>query len=331
MDLTTKYLGLTLPHPIVPSAAQPLSKDLDSLKRLEDGGAAAVVIYSLFEEQIRTEADNLEHFLEHGTESYAEALSYFPTAEQYISGPEEYLAHIQKAKESLSIPVVGSLNGHSTGGWTEYAKKIEEAGADALELNIYYLPTNPNLSGAQVEQVYLNVLTEVKGRVGIPVTVKLSPYFSSLANFAQRLEDAGADGISMFNRFYQPDIDIEELGVAHTLNLSTSAEVLLPLRWIAILRPQLKMTLSATHGVHTAEDAIKLVMVGADVVHVCAAILKGGPQVIGEIRDGMAAWLTEHDYESLAQARGSMSQATCPEPAAFERANYMKVVHNYRG
>ncbi len=331
MDLTTKYLGLTLPHPIVPSAAQPLSKDLDSLKRLEDGGAAAVVIYSLFEEQIRTEADNLEHFLEHGTESYAEALSYFPTAEQYISGPEEYLAHIQKAKESLSIPVVGSLNGHSTGGWTEYAKKIEEAGADALELNIYYLPTNPNLSGAQVEQVYLNVLTEVKGRVGIPVTVKLSPYFSSLANFAQRLEDAGADGISMFNRFYQPDIDIEELGVAHTLNLSTSAEVLLPLRWIAILRPQLKMTLSATHGVHTAEDAIKLVMVGADVVHVCAAILKGGPQVIGEIRDGMAAWLTEHNYESLAQARGSMSQATCPEPAAFERANYMKVVHNYRG
>ena len=331
MDLTTKYLGLTLPHPIVPSAAQPLSKDLDSLKRLEDGGAAAVVVYSLFEEQIRTEADNLEHFLTHGTESYAEALSYFPAAEQYISGPEEYLAHIQKAKESLSIPVVGSLNGHSTGGWTEYAKRIEEAGADALELNIYYLPTNPNLSGAQVEQVYLNVLTEVKGRVGIPVAVKLSPYFSSLANFAQRLEDAGADGISMFNRFYQPDIDIEELGVAHTLNLSTSAEVLLPLRWIAILRPQLKMTLSATHGVHTAEDAIKLVMVGADVVHVCAAILKGGPQVIGEIRDGMAAWLTEHDYESLDQARGSMSQASCPEPTAFERAKSMKVVHNYRG
>jgi dihydroorotate dehydrogenase (fumarate) len=331
MDLTTKYLGLTLPHPIVPSAAQPLTKDLDSLKRLEDGGAAAVVIHSLFEEQIRTEASNLEHFLDHGTESYAEALSYFPAADEFIYGPEEHLAHIQKAKESLSIPVVGSLNGHSTGGWTEYATKIQEAGADALELNIYYLPTNPNLTGAQVEQVYLNVLAEVKSRVTIPVAVKLSPFFSSLANFAQRLEDAGADGLSMFNRFYQPDISIDNLEVDPTLRLSTSAEVLLPLRWIAILRPQLKLTLSATHGVHTAEDAIKLVMAGADVTHVCAAVLKGGPKVICEIRDGMAAWLTEHDYESLEQARGSMSQASCPEPTAFERANYMKVVHSYGG
>ncbi len=331
MDLTTKYLGLTLPHPIVPSAAQPLTKDLDSLKRLEDGGAAAVVIHSLFEEQIRTEASNLEHYLDHGTESYAEALSYFPAAEEYVLGPEEYLAHIQKARESLSIPVVGSLNGHSTGGWTEYASKIEQAGADALELNIYYLPTNPNLSGAEIEQVYLNVVTEVKGRVGIPVTVKLSPFFSSLANFAQKLEDAGADGISMFNRFYQPNIDIENLEVDPTLHLSTSAEILLPLRWLAILRPQLKMTLSATSGVHTAEDALKLIMAGADVTHVCAAILKGGAKVIGEIRDGMATWLTEHDYESLEQARGSMSQASCPEPTAFERANYMLVVHSYRG
>jgi dihydroorotate dehydrogenase (fumarate) len=331
MDLTTKYLGLTLPHPIVPSAAQPLTRDLDSLKRLEDGGAAAVVIHSLFEEQIRTEASNLEHFLDHGTESYAEATSYFPAAHEYVLGPEEYLSHIQKAKESLSIPVVGSLNGHSTGGWTEYATKIEQAGADALELNIYYLPTNPNLSGAQIEQVYLNVVAEVKGRVGIPVILKLGPFFSSLANFARRLEDVGADGISMFNRFYQPDIDIENLEVDHSLHLSTSHEVLLPLRWLAILRPQLKLTLAATHGVHTAEDALKLVMAGADVVHVCAAVLKGGPRVIGQIRDGMAEWLEEHEYESLAQARGSMSQASCPEPTAFERANYMKVVHSYRG
>jgi dihydroorotate dehydrogenase (fumarate) len=224
---------------------------------------------------------------------------------------------------------VGSLNGHSTGGWTEYATKIEQAGADALELNIYYLPTNPNISGAQMEQVYLNVVTEVKSRVSIPVAVKLSPFFSSLANFAQRLEDVGADGISLFNRFYQPDIDIENLEVDPTLRLSTSNEILLPLRWLAILRPQLKMTLAATHGVHTVEDAMKLIMAGADVVHVCAAILKHGPQVVGQIRDGMAAWLTEHDYDSLNQARGSMSQASCPEPTAFERAKSMKVVHSY--
>ncbi|MCU0725247.1 MAG: dihydroorotate dehydrogenase-like protein [Planctomycetes bacterium] len=330
MDLTTKYLGLTLPHPVVPSASQPLSKDLASLKRLEDNGAAAVILHSLFEEQIRLEADSLEHFLEQGSQSFAEALTYFPAPESYMHGPEEYLELVRQAKEVLSIPVIGSLNGISTGGWTEYARKIEQAGADAIELNIYYVATNPKLSSADVEQVYVDVLREVKSRVKIPVSVKMGPYVTALVHFAKRLEAAGADGLSLFNRFYQPDIDIEALEVAHELHLSTSAEMLLPLRWMAILRPHLTISLGATTGVHTPADALKLLMAGADVVHLCAAILKNGAPRIKEVRDGIAAWLTSHEYDSLNQARGSMSQASCPEPGAFERANYMKVVHSYR-
>jgi dihydroorotate dehydrogenase (fumarate) len=330
MDLTTKYLGLTLPHPVVPSAAQPLTKNLDSLKKLEDGGAAAVVVHSLFEEQIKVEARNLDHFLEQGTRSFAEALTFFPAPERYVLGPEEYLEHIRNAKEALSIPVVGSLNGVSTGGWTDFASRIEEAGADALEMNIYYLVTNPKLSGAEVEQVYLDIVREVKGKVGIPVAVKLSPFFTSFPNFVKKLEAAGADGLTLFNRFYQPDIDIEELEVAPSLHLSSSNEVLLPLRWVAITRPHVTMSISATTGVHTVVDALKLLLAGADVVNMCSALLKDGPQLLGETRDGIERWLTEHEYDSLDQARGSMSQASCPEPAAFERANYMKVVHSYK-
>lgn len=330
MDLKTKYLGLTIDHPIVPSAAQPLTKDLDSLKRLEDGGAPAVVIHSLFEEQIRLEAGNMEHFLSHGSESFAEALTYFPSPERYVLGPQEYLEHIRSAKEALGIPVVGSLNGVTAGGWTEYAKLIEDAGADALELNIYYIATDPKLTGAQVEDVYLNILKDVKGRVKIPVALKIGPFFSSLANFAMRVQEAGADGLSLFNRFYQPDIDPEELEVSSHLNLSTSVDMLLPLRWIAILRGHLHITLAATTGVHTSQDALKLIMAGADVAHMCAGILKFGPKLIGQVRDGLATWLAEKNYESLDEARGSMSQASCPEPAAFERANYMKVVHDFR-
>jgi dihydroorotate dehydrogenase (fumarate) len=271
----------------------------------------------------------LGHFLEHGTESYAEALSYFPDHGEYEHGPDEYLDLIRGAKESLSVPVVGSLNGVSKGGWVSFAKKIEEAGADALELNVYYVPTDPRLTSETVENVYLAILSEVKSRVGIPVNMKIGPFFSSFANFAKRLEDAGADGISLFNRFYVPDLDLEELEVAPRLELSTPFEIFQPLRWIGVLRGQLELTLAATSGVHTAEDALKLVMAGADVVHVCGSILKHGPSRITEIRHGLATWLEEHDYESLDQARGSLSQRTCPEPAAFERANYMKVIHRY--
>jgi dihydroorotate dehydrogenase (fumarate) len=329
MDLSTKYLGIELPHPIVPSAAQPLTKDLDSVKRLEDGGAAAVVVHSLFEEQIKIEAANLGHFLEHGAESFAEALSYYPEHDEYVLGPDAYLEHIRSAKEALSIPVIGSLNGVSTGGWTEYATKIEEAGADALELNVYYLPTDPRLSGEDVEAVYFNIVSEVKSRVKIPVAVKIGPFFSSMANFVKKLEEAGADGLSLFNRFYQPIIDPEELTIDAHLALSSSTEILLPLRWIAILRGHTEITLAATSGVHSETDALRLVMAGADVVHTCAAILKRGPAVMGEIRDRLARWLEEHEYNSLSEARGSMSQENCPEPAAFERANYMKAVHRF--
>jgi dihydroorotate dehydrogenase (fumarate) len=329
MDLTTKYLGLTLPHPIVPSAAQPLTKDLDSLKRLEDGGAPAVVIHSLFEEQIEVEAENLGHYLEHGAESYAEAISYYPSHDEYVLGPTKYLDHIQSAKEALDIPVIGSLNGVSAGGWTEYAAKIEEAGADAIELNVYYLPTDPRLTGEEVEAVYVDVVKAVKSRVGIPVAAKIGPFFSSMANFAKKLEEAGADGLSLFNRFYQPIINPEELTVDAHLELSTSSEILLPLRWIAILRQHTELTLSATSGLHSEADALRLIMAGADVTHLCAAILKYGPQKIGEIRDRLATWLEEHEYNSLDEARGSMSQANCPEPAAFERANYMKAIHRF--
>jgi len=329
MDLSTKYLGIELPHPIVPSAAQPLTKDLDSLKRLEDGGAAAVVIHSLFEEQIEVEADNLGHYLEHGSESYAEALSYYPRQDEYILGPDAYLEHIRQAKESLSIPVVGSLNGISAGGWIDYASKIEEAGADALELNVYYLPTDPRLTGEAVEATYCDIVSAVKSRVKIPLAVKIGPYFSSLANFAQKLSAAGASGLSLFNRFYQPLINPEELTVDAHLALSTPSEILLPLRWIAILREHTEMTLAATSGVHSENDALRLTMAGADVVHVCAVIFKEGPAVIGRIRDRLAQWLEEHEYTSLEEARGSMSQENCPEPAAFERANYMKAIHRF--
>jgi dihydroorotate dehydrogenase (fumarate) len=329
MDLSTKYLGIELPHPIVPSAAQPLTKDLDSLKRLEDGGAAAVVIHSLFEEQIEVEADNLGHYLEHGARSYAEALTYYPAHEEYILGPDAYVEHIRQAKESLSIPVVGSLNGVSTGGWTEYAAKIEEAGADALELNVYYLPTDPRLTGEAVEAVYYNIVSEVSSRVKIPLAVKIGPFFSSMANFAKKLEEAGASGLSLFNRFYQPLINPEELTVDAHLALSTPSEILLPLRWIALLRGHTDMSLAATSGVHSEMDALRLTMAGADVTHVCAVVLKEGPAAIGRIRDRLAQWLEEHEYNSLSEARGSMSQENCPEPAAFERANYMKAVHRF--
>lgn len=329
MDLSVDYLGLRLPHPLVPSAAQPLSRDLDTLRSLEDAGAAAVVLHSLFEEQVRREREDAERFLDHGTDSFSEALSWFPAVDRFQHRIDGYLDLVRGAKEALAIPVVASLNGVTPGGWTEYARLLEEAGADALELNVYYIPTDPGMTGEEVERRYLEVLEAVRARVRIPVAVKIGPFFSSLPNFTRRLEAGGAAGIALFNRFYNSDIYIETLEVDPHLVLSDSPESLLPLRWIAILRSHLRCTLAATSGVYTAEDALKLVLAGADVVHLCGALLKHGPGRIGEIRAAMARWLEEHEYERLADAQGVLCRETCPDPSAFERANYMRVLHSW--
>ncbi len=328
-DLSTTYMGLTLKNPIVPSAS-PLSADLDTVRRMEDAGAAAVVLPSLFEEQVEFEAESLAHFLEHGTYSFAEALTYFPPLHEYRRGPEEYVEQIRRCKEAVDIPIIASLNGISPGGWTGYARRFEEAGADAVELNVYFIPTNPHLTGQDVEDLYLRLLQQVKGSVQIPVAMKLSPYFSAMPHMASALDAQGADALVLFNRFYQPDLDIEKLEVTPNLQLSTPAEMRLPLRWIAILYGRLTCSLALTSGVHSAEDVIKAVMVGADVVHVCSVLLKHGVERIGELLAGVTTWMEEHEYESVAQMKGSLSHRSCPEPAAFERANYMKVLHSYR-
>lgn len=329
MDLTTSYLGLTLKNPLVPSAS-PLSHSLDTMKRLEDAGAAAIVMYSLFEEQISHEAAELSHYLSHGTESYAEALSYFPDPGDFRTGPEEYLEQVRKAVRSLEIPVIGSLNGVSTGGWIDYAKKIEEAGADALELNVYYIPTDQKMSAAQVEDMYINVLKAVKASIHIPVAIKLSPYFSAMAHMATRLDAAGADGLVMFNRFYQPDIDLDNLEVSPSVILSTPQAMRLPLRWIAILYGKVRASLAATSGIHSAEDVLKMLMAGADVTMMCSALLKHGPEHIGTVLKNLSQWMHDHEYSSVGQMKGSMSHKSVAEPAAFERANYMKVLQSYR-
>jgi len=329
MDLSTTYLGLKLKNPIVPSAS-PLSHSLDSMKRLEDAGAAAIVMYSLFEEQIAHEAAELNHYLTYGSETHAEALTYFPEPQEYHLGPEEYVNMLRKAKETLGIPVIGSLNGISTGGWIKYAKKIEEAGADAIELNVYYIPTDPKLTAQDVEDRYLEVLNAVKTTVKIPVAMKLSPFFSSLANMAQRLDQAGASGLVMFNRFYQPDIDLEALEMKPSVILSTPQAMRLPLRWVAILYGRVKASLAATSGIHTAEDVLKMLMAGADITMMASALLKHGPQRITEVLAQMDQWMLEHEYISVAQMKGSMSQKSVADPSAYERANYMKVLQAYR-
>jgi dihydroorotate dehydrogenase (fumarate) len=329
MDLSTSYLGLTLKNPIVPSAS-PLSRSLDTMKRLEDAGASAIVLYSLFEEQIEHESAELNHYLRYGTESFAEALSYFPQTEEYSLGPDEYVEHVRKAKEALRIPVIGSINGISTGGWIEYARKIQQAGADALELNVYYIPTDPRLTGGEVDQRYLQVLKAVKGAVTIPVAMKLSPFFSSLAGLAQQLVAARADGLVLFNRFYQPDIDLEHLEVKPEVTLSDPSSIRLPLRWIAILHGRVKASLAATSGIHSAEDVLKLLMAGADVTMMCSALLKHGPAHIRRVLTDMEQWMAQHEYESVRQMKGSMSQKSVADPSAFERANYMKALTQYK-
>jgi dihydroorotate dehydrogenase (fumarate) len=329
MDLSTTYMALKLKNPIVPSAS-PLSHTLDGMRRLEDAGAAAVVMYSLFEEQIEHETGELNHYMQYGTESFAEAISYFPEAGQYNLGPEEYLKLLGRAKESLEIPVFASLNGISTGGWISYAKRIQEAGADGLELNVYYIPTDSKLTGRDVEQRYIDVLQAVKSSVKIPVAVKLSPFFSALANIAQQLDAAGADALVLFNRFYQPDIDLEALEVKPNVLLSTPHAMRLPLRWIAILHGRVRSSLAATSGIHTAQDVLKMLMAGADVTMMCSALLKHGPSRIGEVIAELDRWMNEHEYVSVNQMKGSMSQKSVADPAAFERANYMKALSSYK-
>ncbi|HPG81995.1 MAG TPA: dihydroorotate dehydrogenase-like protein [bacterium] len=328
MDLTTTYMGLKLKNPLVPSAS-PLSKNLDTIKNLEDAGASAIVLYSLFEEQISFEAEELDHFLSFGTDSFAEALTYFPEAQEYRLGPEGYLEHIRKAKEATGIPIIASLNGVSTGGWIDYARKMEQAGADGLELNVYMLATDPVRTSAEIEQVYIDVLKAVKSSVKIPVAMKLSPFFSATAAMAKRLDDAGADALVLFNRFYQPDLDLEALEVKPGVVLSSPEELRLPLRWIAILFGRIKASMAGTSGVHTATDALKLIMAGADVANLCAVLLKHGPAHLGKILDEMEKWLEEHEYTNLRMARGSMSQKNVAEPAAYERANYIKALNSY--
>ncbi|MBN1567327.1 MAG: dihydroorotate dehydrogenase-like protein [Acidobacteria bacterium] len=329
MDLTTRYLGLNLRTPLVPSAS-PLSEEADGIKRLEDAGASAVVLHSLFEEQVRTEQEAVEHYMSYGSESFAEALSYFPKPSEFIAGPEEYLSKIRKAKEMVHIPVIASLNGSAIGGWVDYAKKIQQAGADALELNIYFIPTELDRSSAEVEQSYIDIAKAVKSVVNIPIAVKLSPFFSNTAYTARRLDQAGVNGLVLFNRFYQPDINLDMLEVEPNLHLSTSHEMRLPLRWIAILYGRIKADLAATSGIHSAEDVIKMIMAGADITMLCSVLLSKGLGVIREIETRMSDWLAEHDYQSLRQLQGTMSQKYCADPGAFERAQYMRSLMSYK-
>lgn len=329
MDLTTTYLGMNLKNPIVPSAS-PLSRDIGNIKEMEDAGAAAVVLYSLFEEQITHEALELYFHTVTHQESYAEATSYFPETEVYNMGPEEYLEQIRKAKEAVQIPVIASLNGATPGGWTEYAKKIEQAGADALELNVYMLATDVKKSSEDIEKTYIEILKLVKSTVKIPVTMKISPYFSSLAGFAKNLDDAGADGLLLFNRFYQPDIDLDTLEVVPNVLLSSPQSMRLPLRWIAILYGRIKADLAATSGIHSAEDVIKMVMVGAKVTEMFAALHQYGIGHIRNILRDIKTWMIDHEYESFEQMRGSMSHRSAANPAAFERANYMRALSSIK-
>jgi dihydroorotate dehydrogenase (fumarate) len=328
MDLSTTYLGLKLRTPLVPSAST-LSEELDNIKLMEDCGASAVVLYSLFEEQLRRDRLELAQHLDHGTESFAEALTYFPEPDEFTLGPEEYLKHISAAKRVVNIPIIASLNGSSAGGWTEYAKLIQEAGADALELNIYYIPTDPSLSASQVEQTYIDILKAVKSVVNIPVAVKLSPFFSSFANMAQRLDAAGANGLVLFNRFYQPDVNLETLEINPNILLSTPMAMRVPLRWVAILHGRIKASIAATSGVHRASDALKMLMAGADVTMLCSVIIRHGIKQIIDIEKDMSGWLEEHEYESIAQLKGSLSQKNCEDPSAFERAQYMRAISSY--
>ncbi|HTT69084.1 MAG TPA: dihydroorotate dehydrogenase-like protein [Gemmatimonadales bacterium] len=327
-DLTTDYLGFTLSSPLVASAS-PLCEDLDNLRRLEDAGAAAVVLHSLFEEQLARESEVLDRALSAGTDSHAEALSYFPDLASYNLGPEGYLEHVRKAKAALGIPVIASLNGVSSGGWVDYARKMEQAGADALELNVYFIPTDAHLTGAAVEQQYCDLVRDVRAAIRIPLAVKVGHQFTAFANMARRLEEAGAGALVLFNRFYQPDLDVENLEVVSALSLSQPYELLLRLHWVAVLYGRLQADLAVTGGVHAAGDVLKAMMAGANVAMMTSTLLRSGIGHLTAVRQELAAWMNEHEYESVRQMRGSLSQRSTANPEAYERANYVKVLSSY--
>ncbi len=330
MDLSTTYLGLKLKNPIVHSAS-PLAKDLDEIKAMEDAGASAIVMYSLFEEQINFEKQELDHFLDYGGDSFAEALSYFPEPSEFFNiDAQSYLNHLSKVKQSVSIPVIGSLNGVSNGGWIHYAKNMQDAGADAIELNVYYVPTDPRITSEQVEQMYIDDVLAVKQAVSIPVSLKVGPFFSAFANMAQRLDSAGVNGLVLFNRFYGPDIELESLEVVSKLILSSPAELPLPLRWIAVLYGNVKCDLAATTGIHSASEVLKVIMAGANVAMLTSVLLRKGIGQMKSIISELEAWMDAHEYESIAQMRGSMSYQSVAQPAAYERANYMKTLQSYK-
>jgi dihydroorotate dehydrogenase (fumarate) len=329
MDLTVRYLGHNLRTPLVASAS-PLSHETDSIKRLEDSGVSAIVLYSLFEEQLRQEMETVQYHLMYGTNSFPESLSFFPDPGDFTSRPEEYLNDIRKAKEAVRIPIIASLNGVALGGWVDYAKDIQQAGADALELNIYSVPAELDRTSSEIEQNCLDILKAVKSVISLPVAVKLSPFFSNIANMAKRLDQAGADALVLFNRFYQPDIDLDTLEVLPHLNLSTAHDMRLPLRWIAILYGRIKAELAATGGIHSAADAVKMLMAGADVTMLCSVLMTAGFDVIRRIETNMSNWLADHDYQSVRQLQGCMSQKNCSDPAAFERAQYLKTLLSHK-
>lgn len=329
IDLSTTYLGLNLKNPLVHSAS-PLSEHVESMKRLEDAGSSAIVMHSLFEEQINHESRQLDHYLSYGAESQSEARSYFPEMRTYRVGPDGYLEKIRLAKAALSIPVIGSLNGVSRGGWVEYARLIQEAGADALELNIYMIPADIDMSGPEVEQMYIDTVAAVRREVTIPLAVKIGPFFSAMGNMARRLKEAGADGLVLFNRFYQPDFDLDQLEVVPHLVLSSSSEMRLPLRWVAMLYGRIDIDLAITSGVHSAEDVLKGVMAGAKVTMMTSAVLQNGIDHVRTVLDGARRWMEEREYASITQMCGSMSQQHVEDPAAFERANYMKMLHSWQ-
>jgi dihydroorotate dehydrogenase (fumarate) len=328
VDLSTNYLGLELPHPLMPGAS-PLVDDLSMVRRLEDAGAAAIVMHSLFEEQILAEQRDALLF-ESFSESHAEAVSYAPERDAFALGPDEYLEQIQRIRQMVSIPVIASLNGTTPNSWIEYARLIEQAGAHALEINVYDVPTDPLENSEDVERRTIETAAAIKAAVSIPVAVKLSPFYSAFASFARRLDETGVDGLVIFNRFYQPDIDVEALEVVPKVRLSDSGDLLLRLRWLAILSGRVRASLAVTGGVHTAMDAIKAIMAGAHAVQMVSALLKVGPEQLRRVREEMAWWMEEHAYESLKQMRGSMSLEKTPNPAAFERSNYMRVLQSWR-